>query len=241
MNFDKRTEILLSHIVQNNAKEAIAILKSGDFSRRILEDIGGFEAPLPLYKITVLNSIILSDKKWNEWFIPVVEDNRKEIKIIKDFFEEEYKYSMNDSFNFSDYKECAHYHDWDIEDLLEGSLDQLEAKGYNRNEAELCYATLTYDIPILEKHIALQTNPDVYISYNFSPNDDSSDMKINSYNAYDFCYDVVEDAFSCYCLGAFYKKKEPIPVRKTDINTILQCAAYHCLSKQFEKIVKGNR
>ena len=38
--FNKITSELLSHVYQNHAEEAIAILKSGDFDKHILQNAG---------------------------------------------------------------------------------------------------------------------------------------------------------------------------------------------------------
>lgn len=42
-------------------------------------------------------------------------------------------------------------------------MDKLVGMGYDKNEVELCYAVLTYNVELLKKHLGLKTNPDVFI------------------------------------------------------------------------------
>ena len=107
--------------------------------------------------------------------------------------------------DFFDYQsECAHFKDWDLDELLDGNLDELVALGYNKDEVEFCYAVLTYKPDLIQKHIALRTNPNVYISGDIPPGTGyASDGE--SYNALDFCHTVYCDAFDCYGLAAFWE------------------------------------
>lgn len=59
--------------------------------------------------------------------------------------------------------ECAHFKDWDMEELLYGDMNELTALGYDENEIEFCYAVLTYKSDLIQKYIKMQINPDVYI------------------------------------------------------------------------------
>jgi hypothetical protein len=94
MTFDKKTNELLSHVMQNHAEKAISILELGDFNQAILEDIGCGSQKLPLYKVSVCNAIILSNDNWDRSFLPVVRENRKQCHTLLMFWEERYGYNV---------------------------------------------------------------------------------------------------------------------------------------------------
>ena len=66
--------------MQNQAEKVIDLLESGIIDTRILNDIGCCESPLPLYKLSLCNEILLDDDNWSESFLPIVECNRKGCK-----------------------------------------------------------------------------------------------------------------------------------------------------------------
>lgn len=124
--FNKITSELLSHVYQNHADEAIAILKSGEFDKHILQNAG---YGLPLYKITKCNSIILEDDEWSESSMPTIIRNRMNCNKLMSFWQSEYGYDMSEPMDFANYKDiCGHFRDFDIEELLEGTLDELTLK-----------------------------------------------------------------------------------------------------------------
>lgn len=226
MTFDKKTNELLSHVMQNHAEKAISILELGDFNQAILEDIGCGSQKLPLYKVSVCNAIILSNDNWDRSFLPVVRENRKQCHTLLMFWEERYGYNVRKPIDFVNYqKYCAHFVDWDMKDLLEGDLDKLVGMGYDKNEVELCYAVLTYNVELLKKHLGLKTNPDVFIGGDYLPAD-APQYSSECYNALHFCDTVISDAMSLYGLALFYENQYSVPVGLRDIETLLQAAAY---------------
>ena len=235
MNFDKKTNELLSHVMQNHAEKVISILESGDFNQSVLSNVYccGLRV-LPLYKISVCNAIILDDEDWSTRFLPVIRENRKQCRMLLDFWREKYGYDVDSPMDFENYQEaCAHFYDWDMEDLLEGGLDKLVGMGYDKNEAELCYAVLTYNVGLLRKHLQLKTNPNVFISGDYLP-DEASQLPSECYNALDFCDSVVSDAFAIYGLSSFYESQLPIQVTPRELETFFQAAAYTDLKKKFK-------
>ena len=112
-----------------------------------------------------------------------------------------------------------------MKDLLEGDLDKLVGMGYDKNEVELCYAVLTYNVELLKKHLGLKTNPDVFIGGDYLPAD-APQYSSECYNALHFCDTVISDAMSLYGLALFYENQYSVPVGLRDIETLLQAAAY---------------
>lgn len=122
-----------------------------------------------------------------------------------------------------------------MDGLLDGNLDDLIALGY-KDEVELCYAVLTYELGLIKKHIALQTNPNVYISGDIPPGTGyASDGE--SYNALVFCNTVYCDAFDCYDLTAFWENEQIQPIEKSDVYLLLEAAAYRDLEIRLKSLL----
>lgn len=64
---------LIALVMQNHAEKVIDLLESDVIDTRILNDIGCCSSPLPLYKLSLCNAILLDDDNWSERFLPVVE------------------------------------------------------------------------------------------------------------------------------------------------------------------------
>ena len=61
-------------------------------------------------------------------------------------------------------EERAHFVDWDMDEMLDGTLDNLVTMGYDADKCLLCHAVLTGDIDEIDRQINKKTNPDVWIS-----------------------------------------------------------------------------
>ena len=228
---------VVSMVIQNLAEEAIDSIESAAFDKSILEDIGSCSKPLPLYKLTLCNDILLSDEEWKDWFMPTVERNRRGCQALKDYWKNRWNHPVNEPMDFQNYsEECGHFSGWDMEDLLDGSLKELVERGYDTNEAELCYAVLTYAPDLIQKHIKLGTNPDVCISCDVAP----GEGKVGdgeTYNALVECQTFVCDAFDIYGLASFWEITKAIPATANDVFRLLEGAAYHKLWKELEALV----
>ena len=75
-----KSDSLVSSVMQNQAEKAIGLLESGRLDLRFLDDIGRCKNPLPLYKLSLCNAILLDNDNWAESFLPVVERNRQGCK-----------------------------------------------------------------------------------------------------------------------------------------------------------------
>lgn len=228
---------LVALVMQNQAEKVIDLLESDVIDTRILNDIGCCSSPLPLYKLSLCNAILLDDDNWSNSFLPVVERNRKGCKTLFDYWGKRWNYPVNCPMDFSEYQDmCAHFKDWDMDGLLDGNLDDLIALGYNKDEVELCYAVLTYELGLIRKHIALRTNPNVYISGDIPPSTGyASDGE--SYNALVFCNTVYCDAFDCYGLAAFWENEQIQPIEKSDVYLLLEAAAYRDLEIKLKSLL----
>ena len=228
---------LVALVMQNQAEEVIDLLESDVIYTRILNDVGCCSSPLPLYKLSLCNAILLDDDNWSEGFLPVVERNRQGCKALLDYWNKRWNYPVNRPMNFSDYQDaCAHFKDWDIDEVLDGTMDELVALGYDKNEVEFCYAVLTYKPYLIQKHIALRTNPNVYISGDIPPGTGyASDGE--SYNALAFCNTVYCDAFDCYGLAAFWENTQIQTVEVSDVHLLLETAAYKDLETRLKSLL----
>ena len=88
---ERNTERLISCVMENMADEAIRILRSGFFNKKVLKDVGGCEARVPLSMITRCYYILLDDvSSWNESFQHVVIQQKSGCKKLMDFWFTEY-------------------------------------------------------------------------------------------------------------------------------------------------------
>ena len=238
--FDKTTERLVSYVLQNNAEGAIAILKEGNFHKNILTDLRVCRKTLPLYKLSVCNRILLfEDSDWSDSVMPLIEYNRKSCQQMLDFWKYEYGYPVDEDFDFSAYADgCGHFRFRDYEELFDASLDELVAMGYDRDEVEFCYAVLVYDADLIKKHIALKTNPNVFISGEKAPGTGNR-YDGSSYGALSSCDDFYYDAVIHYgvidCWTANQNKND-ISVGSYHVLNLLQSAAYFRLGKQLKML-----
>lgn len=233
---------LVSLVMQNQAEKVIDTIESGSIDLRFLNDIGCCEHSLPLYKLSLCNAILLDNNNWAKSFLSVVERNREGCKALLDYWERRWNYPVNRPMNFSDYQEeCAHFDEWwDMEVLLDGNLEELVALGYNKNEVELCFAVLTYKSDLIQKHIALRTNPDVYISGNIPPGTGFAGDG-ECYNALDCCNTFYCDAFDCYGLSSFWENTQILLAKVRDVHLLLEAAAYQDLENKLKPLsVKSN-
>ena len=228
---------LVSLVMQNQAEKVIDLLESGNVDTKILNDIGCCSSPLPLYKLSLCNAILLEDDNWSKSFLPIVERNRKGCKTLLDYWDKRWNYPVHIPVDFFDYQdECAHFKDWDIDELLDANLDELVALGYNKDEVELCYAVLTYKLDLIRTHIILRTNPNVYISGDIPPGTGyASDGE--SYNALTFCNTVYCDAFDCYGLAAFWESEQIEQAIVRDVYLLLEAAAYRDLEIKLKSLL----
>lgn len=228
-----KTQNLLSYIMQNKADAAIEVLKSNNFDKHILEDVGCCSAPLPLYQLTICQNIMLGNDEWVEAYRSVIERNRKNVKKLLNFWKNECNYPIEREIDFSIYEEyCGHFYDWDLDSLLDGSLEELVKMGYNKDEVLLCYGVLGYHSAIIEEQIAKKTNPDVFISANRLPQD-ACERDGESYNALQSCNTFMYDILDCYGFGSFWAAQDKtLGVRSQDIYSLLQGAAYTQLYKR---------
>ena len=233
MKFDTNTEYLLTCVLQNRTEEVIHIVRSQNFDRQVLTDIGCFEHPFSLYKLTLCNVILTNtDMGWKEPYQSLMAQHNEYGQKLLQFWKDEFGFPIESGMDFENYPECAHFIDWDIEDLLDGNLYELEAMGYDRDEAELCYAVLTYQVPLLLKHLKHGTNPNVYVSGLIEPKK-ASIRDGESYNALAKCIEIPMDIFEYYGLGAVFWGKGIPTVTPILMKYVLEAAAYIQLEQLF--------
>lgn len=235
---EERTQELLCRIMQNNADEAIAILESGEYDKDVLDDVEGFSHALPLYQLSVCQKILLDIGDWVEDYIPVIDRNKKGCDKLLTYWKELFNYPVDTPVDFSLYDEnLGHLSDTPIEDLLDGSIDQLVSMGYDKDEVLLCHAVLTHNSPVISEQIRKGTNPDVWISARVEPGKGTADNGA-CLNALDFCDDIVEENLNGDETGMFWEDGESLfGVSTFDLNNLLEGAAYDRLAAELKTLV----
>ena len=225
---ERNTERLISCVMENMADEAIRILRSGFFNKKVLKDVGGCEARVPLSMITRCYYILLDDvSSWNESFQHIVIQQKSECKKLMDFWFTEYGCPVYEEIDFAPYEnDCNHFDKyWGLEDLLDADIDTLETLGYTKDESEFCYAVLTYRYDLIQKHLQLGTLADIDIS----DHPRGFAVEGETYNALRECNTFYCDAFDIYGLSHYLKEgyaKRITQVDERDFKLLLQAAAY---------------
>lgn len=226
------SEKLISLVLGNRADEAIARLEAGTYERSILRDIapGELTVPLPLYMLTLINDIWFARDTFADFYMPTVERNRAGIRRMKSYWAARFGYAMEtepDMYMFRNEVPYFAAEDWDMEFLLDGDMEKLVHMGYNRDEVEMCCAILTYDKPVIDKHIAKGTNPDVYISGLYTP-EIASEMSHDAYSGISTCYDTMTDVQD-YGADRFFDEPEGGRILRystLDLQILIRGAAY---------------
>lgn len=227
---------LVALVMQNNAEQVIHLIESGNFDKSLLEDVGCCEHPLPLYKLSLCNMILLDTDGWSSDALSTIEQNRQNCRLLLDYWRTRWNYPVDVLMDFESYQyECAHWKDWDMDELLDGDLDTLKAMGYDEDEVEFCYAVLTYKADLIQKHLGLRTNPDVCISASLAPGEGKA-WDGESHNALNDCYSFCWDEFHCYDLWCYWSSSHVENVRVGDAQALLQVAAYCELEEKLDKL-----
>lgn len=194
---------LVCYVFQNMADEAIDILESEAYSKSILKDIGLLDKPFPLYWLLKCNEILLKDTNWREEYYEriVVPSLRNCRHLLKYFNDKNLNLAGNVDYSLFP-EERAHFVDWDMDEMLDGTLDNLVTMGYDADECLLCHAVLTGDIDEIDRQIKKKTNPDVWISGVFSPEVAHANDGC-SYNALVACNTFYCDCFNIYVLRGY--------------------------------------
>ena len=233
---DKLLDPLVTLVLQNDADRVIAQIETGDFDPKVLEDVGCCDHPLPLYKLSVCSYIYLALPEWVERMQPLIDRNLEGCRRLLDYWASK-GYPVHEPMDFENYAPyCAPYGDCDYEDFFDVELDDLVAMGYDRNEAEMCYAVLSYKPDLIEKHLCLRTNPNVYISGECSPL--GADMD-NGYCAYrDTCL-TISEANGLHGYHCFWERDWFAVAYARDARVLLRMAAYCELVIKLEQVMKS--
>ena len=232
------TQRLISCVMQNMADEAIKILRSGFFNKKVLEDVGGCQGKLPLPMITRCYRILLDDvSSWNKSFQHIVIQQKEECQRLMEFWASEYGYPAYDEIDFAPYEDdCCHFDKyWNLEDLLDADIETLQTLGYTKDECEFCYAVLTYRSDLITKHLKLGTIADIDIS----DHPRGFAVEGESYNALRECNTFYCDAFDIYGLARYMEEgfgRRIAQVDERDFSLLLQAAAYCQLEKKITSL-----
>ena len=178
---------LLQGIMLNDVDIVSDILSAPDFDREIVEDIQLFDQKVPYYFLTACHKIVL-DQVFpdNETIINL----RRKCSEILALWERFLGRSVDLNLDFSPFSDKISWmHDCSVLETLDGSYETLLSLGYDYNECEFCYAIMTYKSDLLEKHIQLKTNPDVWISANYSFG--TIPEELDMYNGMDHIEDIL--------------------------------------------------
>lgn len=155
---------LLQGIMLNDVDIVSDILFAPDFDRGIVEDIQLFDQKVPYYFLTACHKIVLEELFSNS--DETILNLRRRCDVILALWEKFLGRSVDLKLDFSPLsKVIASWRaDFSMADILGRPYECLHSLGYDYNECEFCYAIMTYKPDLLEKHIQLKTNPDVWIS-----------------------------------------------------------------------------
>ena len=232
---------LICCVFQNMADEAIDILENKEYSKSLLEDIGLLNKPFPLYWLVKCNEILLEDRNWvKDYYDRVVLPSLSNCKRLLNYFKDK-KLDFAGNVDYSLFpEERAHFVDWDMDEMLDGDLDYLVKMGYNADECLLCHAVLTGDIDEIGRQIKKKTNPDVWISGDFTPevanaNDGSS------YNAIVVCNTIYSDCFAIYDLRGYLEdglNKRTQRISEEMLSSLIEASFYRTIELQLLQIKK---
>ena len=146
-------------------------IENGTFDKTLLEDIGSFTCPFPIYYITKLWDFAFHDGTWDSGFQKELDDGTRrndEIKKIwKDYFDIDtdgvkidYTFYPCDYY----YENGRGYHLMDCKDALK----DLEESGIQEIDIELFSAATLYDLPHVEE--LLKQGADGQAFYNMDEN-----------------------------------------------------------------------
>lgn len=230
---------LICYVFQNMADEAIDILEAKNYSKDILEDIGILDSPFPLYWLVKCNEILLEDTNWKKEYyervvVPSLRNCRRLLKYFKD-----------NNLNFAgdiDYslfpEERAHFTGWDMYETLDGDINCLTKMGYDADECLLCHAVLTGDIDEIDRQIRKKTNPDVWISGDFTPEIANANDG-NSYNALVACNTFYCDCFDIYKLRGYLEdglNKVTKKIGKDILSSLIEASFYRHIELRLKQI-----
>ena len=122
---------LICCVFQNMADEAIDILEAKVYSKSLLEDIGLLGKPFPLYWLVKCNEILLDDKNWSkEYYERVVAPSLENCRRLLKYFDDN-NLNIAGDVDYSLFpEERGHFVDWDMDEMLDGTLDYLGREGY---------------------------------------------------------------------------------------------------------------
>ncbi len=230
---------LVCYAFQNMADEAIDILESDRYSKSILKDIGLLGKPFPLYWLLKCNEILLEDTNWRkEYYDMVVVPSLRNCRRLLKYFNDK-NLNLAGDVDYSLFpEERAHFVGWDMDEMLDGDLDFLVAKGYDADECLLCHAVLTGDINEIERQIKKKTNPDVWISGDFKP-DVANANDGSSYNAIEACHTFYCDCFDIYELRGYLEdglNKKSQRIGRELLASLIQASFYRHIELKLQQI-----
>lgn len=243
-----QTEELISMVLSCRSEEAIERLETGDFNPEIFSDIfavpydnpelnrddllRSFSAPVSLFSIVRLLEIYFSDDNWTPKYIQNVIAKRYEIATLKEYLESHHNMPTDFDVDFDVQREESARHNadfFDIEDIFEGTIDQLIQNGYSKDEIEMGWAILTLNFPLFRKHLKSGTDCDINISGLYDKDRAQEEDAFDVVNPIEEAKMSQEDMFICWDFGDFWRDKKGDPFRKWDYHQIFglfQGAAY---------------
>lgn len=232
---DKRLDPLVTLVLQNDAERVIAQIESGDFDPKVLEDVGCCDSPLPLYKLSVCSYIYLASPGWVKEVQPLIDQNLEGCRRLLDYWER-MGYPVREPMDFESYAPyCARFRDCTFEDLFDVPMDRLIAMGYDRDEAEMCYAVFTYKPDLIEKQVQLRTDPRVYIDGELLP---SEADESNGWCALEACWYSIDDAVMIDDIGSFWKRERGLSAYCSHVYALLKAAAYCEVDDKLREVIR---
>lgn len=171
----KQTVRLVKAVLSNNVRVTNRIIENGNYNATVLYDVYealGLESysmlPIPLYYVSLCNQIYLS-ADWSKSFQPKINRNIRGCNQLIAFWAK-LGFDVTTPINFDDYWDLVAFFDNTSQDsLLNGTEEQLQALGYDLDQARLCYALAAYDQETIFRLLDIKVNPDVWIDGGWTP------------------------------------------------------------------------
>ena len=158
LSFD---ELLIKMVYHNEYDAIVELISKKEFNPGLLDDIGLFDKPFPLYYITKCHQIIMAGN-FIEKIMPFILNQREKIEKIMDLWRNRFQIDTNKDIEFKNYED-AFYCDADDATFYDVFLDPKERfieNGCREIDLELFEAVNKFNYDEVRRLLKEGANPD---------------------------------------------------------------------------------
>ena len=126
------------------------MIEEGSFENSLLEDIGGIRCPIPIYYITKLWDLALTEKSWSDKIKPQIEDAYKRNRHIADIWLNIFGFEI-DSFEIEYGNYACSFNDGGNILIAKDSVIELQEAGIPQIDIDLYRATVFFNYSEVER------------------------------------------------------------------------------------------